>query len=99
MPVEVELQRKSLARLRGILGMYKDLATGPQAPLGGVIYVTASRDIADAVTRAAQDVGLGDALLTLRCYPDVVDQARAAAATRGGRPAGALERPGLGDVA
>jgi hypothetical protein len=79
MPVEVELQRKSRARLRGILGMYEEHATGDQAAFGGVIYVTGSPDIADAVKRAAEDIGLQESFLTLRSYSDVVEQTRAAA--------------------
>ena len=57
---------------------------------GGVIYVTGTPDIADGVRRAAHDVGLTDALLTLRSYTDVVAQTRAAAAAN--QPA-APERP------
>ena len=97
MPVEVELQRKSRARLRGILGMYEELATSDQARFGGVIYVTGASDIADGVKRAARDVGLGERLLTLRSYTQVVEQTRAAAATR--QPAAPSARPDLGDVA
>jgi hypothetical protein len=39
-PVEVELQRKSRARRRGILGMYEELATCDPPRFGGVFYVT-----------------------------------------------------------
>ncbi|MEA2309351.1 MAG: hypothetical protein QOI65_1637, partial [Thermoleophilaceae bacterium] len=96
-PIEVELQRKSRARLRGILGMYQELASDEPVRFGGVIYVTGTPDIADGVRRAAHDVGLTDALLTLRSYPDVVAQTRAAAAASG--PAAPPVRPEVGDAA
>ena len=95
-PIEVELQRKSRARLRGILGMYKELATEEPVRFGGVIYVTGTPDIADGVRRAAHDVGLTDAVLTLRSYPDVVAQTTAAATVN--QPV-APERPDQGDAA
>lgn len=80
LPVEVELQRKSRARLRGILGMYEQLATNSDsARFGGVIYVTATPDIADGIRRAAADVGLTEPLLTLRPYTEIVAQTRIAA--------------------
>lgn len=96
-PVEVELQRKSRARLRGILGMYEELAAADQARFGGVIYVTGAPDIADGVKRAAKDVGLREPLLTLRTYADVVHQTRTAAAAR--QLATHSGRPELGEVA
>lgn len=93
LPVEVELQRKSRARLRGILGMYEQLATSTEAArFGGVIYVTGTPDVADGIRRAAQDVGLGEPLLTLRSYPEIVEQTRVA----GGQPPAAED---IGDAA
>jgi hypothetical protein len=97
LPVEVELQRKSRARLRGILSMYEELATADESRFAGVIYVTGTPDIADGVRRAAGDVGLSESVLTLRSYPDVVAQTRAAAASNH-KPA-PQERPDLGDAA
>jgi len=81
-PVEVELQRKSRARMRGILGMYEELSSGEHARFGGVIYVTGSPDIADGVRRAAGDVGLGERILTLRSYTEVVERTRAEAGSQ-----------------
>ncbi len=93
-PVEVELQRKSRARLRGILGMYDELVSESESPFAGVIYVTGTPDIAEGIRRAAQDVGLGEPGLTFRAYSDVIAQTRAA----GGRRA-ADDQPDPGDVA
>jgi hypothetical protein len=86
--VEVELQRKSLARLRGILAMYADRTTGPDGDLAGVVYITANADVAAAVRTAANDIqfaehpagrlrvlGLGDVIAQTR------DIARAARTT------------------
>jgi hypothetical protein len=51
--VEVELARKSLPRLVGILSAYRDRQVG-------VTYYTADRHVADAVRRAAERAGLND---------------------------------------
>jgi hypothetical protein len=58
--VEVELQRKSLARLQGILGMYADRSTRPDGDLAGVVYITGNTDIASAVRAAARAVHLDE---------------------------------------
>jgi len=88
-PVEVELKRKTRARLRGILAMYHDLSCGEDAPFGGVLYVTANADIAENLRRAAGDVGLREPLISFRALTDVIEQTRAAADQRAadqGRP-------------
>jgi hypothetical protein len=77
--VEVELQRKVRARLLGILVMYAQLSSGADAPYGGVIYVTASDDVAQAVRRVAADAGLRAPALSVRALCDVIEQTRSAA--------------------
>lgn len=80
-PVEVELKRKSRARLRGILAMYCELSE-EGAPFGGVMYVTANADITENLRRAAGDVGLREPLISFRALPEVIEQTRAAAEQR-----------------
>jgi hypothetical protein len=55
--IEVELQCKTLGRLRGILGMHAQL-TEDDAPLHGVIYVTDRHDVAELIRRTATAVSL-----------------------------------------
>ena len=74
--IEVELQRKTLGRLRGILAMYAQL-TEHDAPLDGVIYVTDRHDVADLIARTAAAVGLE--ALSPRTLQDVIAQTRVAA--------------------
>jgi hypothetical protein len=76
--IEVELQRKSAARLRAICAMYAQL-TEHDAPFGGVIYICDREDVADRVAAAAQLVGLRASALSVRTLHDVVAQTRAAA--------------------
>ena len=61
------------------------------APLYGVLYVCDRADVADAVRRAAIDVGLRAPALSFRTLQDVVEQSRAAA-----RPREAARRDGVG---
>ena len=77
--IEVELQRKSRARLIGILSMYAEHSDGDDAPLYGVLYVCDRADVADALRRAAIDAGLRAPGLSFRTLHDVVAQTRAAA--------------------
>ena len=79
--IEVELQRKAVGRLRGVLAMYAQL-NDPDGPLVGIIYVTDRADIADLVARAANDVGLCSPALSFRTLTDVIAQTRAAAGER-----------------
>jgi hypothetical protein len=77
--VEVELQRKSLARLRGILAMYADRTTGPDADLAGIVYVTANADVAAPMRTAASDVQLAEhpgGRLRVLDLDDVIAQTR-----------------------
>jgi len=56
--IEVELQRKSAARMRGICNMYARLTDEPDALLAGVIYVINRPDVAATINRFAWHVGL-----------------------------------------
>ena len=56
--IEVELQPKTAARLRGICWMYAQLSEDDDAPLNGVIYVTERDDVARLVKRNAESMGL-----------------------------------------
>jgi hypothetical protein len=76
--IEVELQRKKLARLRGICATYAEL-TDDDAPLAGVIYVTSRDDVSDLVARAAAAAGLDAPRLSFRALGDVIAQTYAAA--------------------
>ncbi len=80
--VEVELQRKPRARLLGILEMYAQLTSGEDAPLAGVLYITANQDIAGLVERVARDAGLDRPRLTQRPLGMIIEQTRTAAETR-----------------
>jgi hypothetical protein len=88
--IEVELQRKTLRRLAGILSMYDSLIDDEQ--LAGVIYITGRPDLEQLVRRVAAgtgpDAGAGE--LSFRTLGLVMTQARdrtaaaaAAAAWRG----------------
>ena len=80
--VELELQRKSATRLRGILGMYAQRTAQPGAELGGVVYITASANVASGVRAAAAAVGLDEhpaGRLRLLALDDVIAQTRTAA--------------------
>jgi hypothetical protein len=77
--IEVELQPKAAARLRGICWMYAQLSED-DAPLNGVIYVTDRRDVARLIARNAAAMGLDS--LSLRTLDDVIQQTREAAVFR-----------------
>ena len=76
--IEVELQRKTRARLVGILSMYAEHSDGDVGALYGVLYVCDRDDVADAVKRAAIDARLHPPAISFRTLHDVVEQARAA---------------------
>ena len=59
-PIEVELQQKSLPRLRGILSMYG--AWRIDSRIGGVMYVCGDQDGADRIRRSGARIGWGDRL-------------------------------------
>ena len=73
--IEVELQRKTFARLCGILQMYAEL-TEDEGPLAGVIYITGRTDVADLVSRAADSAWLRDGMLSFRTLEQVIEQTR-----------------------
>ena len=75
--IEVELQPKTAARLRGICWMYAQLSEH-DAPLDGVIYIIDRNDVARLVTRSGAYVGLES--LRLLTLDDVIQQTREAAA-------------------
>ena len=95
-PIEVELQQKSLPRLRGILSMYG--AWKIECRIGGVMYVCGDQDGADRVRRSGARIGWGDRLrielletITAQTIeacehnargPQVADRQRAAASGR-----------------
>jgi hypothetical protein len=80
--IEVELQRKTRARLIGILSRYAEHSDGNDAPLYGVLYVCDRADVADAVKRAAIAVGLHPPAMSFGTLRDVVEQTRAPARAR-----------------
>ena len=75
MAIEIELQRKTIARLYGILQMYADL-TEDDGPLAGVIYITVTDDVDELVGRLAYQLGLKISFRTLEL---VVQQTRVGA--------------------
>ena len=80
--VEVELQRKSLARLQGILAMYRDRMMGSDGDLAGVLYIAGDPVVATAVRTAASTVRLDEhpgGRLRILELADVIAQTRAAA--------------------
>jgi len=79
--IEVELQRKTPRRQRGICAMYSQL-TDDDGPLAGVIYITDRTDVAELVARVADDVGLCNPTISFRTMRDVKAQTRAAAGAR-----------------
>ena len=84
--IEVELQPKTAARLRGICWMYAQLSEDDDAPLNGVIYITDRHDVSRLVTRSAASIGLDS--LSLRTLDVVIQQTRAAARPRLDGPPG-----------
>jgi hypothetical protein len=92
--VEVELQRKSPARLRGIMAMYVQrtadadakmlsAADGSAEQLAGVVYIAGSENISRAVHDAAQASGLAEhpnGRLRVLALEDVITQTREHAA-------------------
>ena len=76
--IEVELQRKTQARLYGILSMYTDMTDGDEAPLAGVIYVTGNADVDNIVRRTADRAWLSPPALSFRTLDLVIAQTREA---------------------
>ena len=78
--IEVEVQRKSRARLLAILRMYADSIDDDDDPLAGLLYACDRVDIAEAVGRVAWDAGLAEGpTLSIRTRDEVVGEARTAA--------------------
>jgi hypothetical protein len=76
--IEVELQRKTLRRLAGILRMYDSLIDDQE--LSGVIYIIPGPTIEELVRRIAQRTGPDPpSELSFRTLPLVMTQAREAA--------------------
>jgi len=99
--VEVELQRKSNARLRGILAMYAARTTPPDASLAGVVYITGPVNVMKAVRAAAQASGLAEhpddpngKLRVLELATVIAETRQVAAQTRA-----SLRSPVVADVA
>ena len=82
--IEVELQRKTRARLIAILSMYAEHSDGEDAALYGVLYVCDRAEVADAVKRAAIDAGLHPPAISFRTLHDVIEQSRTAGGSREG---------------
>jgi len=77
--VEVELQRKSLARLRAILAMYADRTTSPDADLAGIAYIAGNADVAAVVHTAASDIQFAEhpsGRLRVLDLDDIIGQTR-----------------------
>ena len=75
--IEVELQPKTAARLRGICWMYAQLSEDEDAPLNGVIYITNRADVGRLVRRNAASMSLDS--LSMRSLDIVVQQTSEAA--------------------
>jgi hypothetical protein len=73
-PVEVELERKSVARMHAILTMYRGwIADGE---IGGVVYLCGSQARADRVSELAAEVGIPPERLRIELLSTVREQAR-----------------------
>jgi hypothetical protein len=75
--IEVELQRKPRDILEGILEMYRRRTTGPDATLKAVIYVAGNKDVANAITRAAEKARLTKNELRVETLDWAIEQTRA----------------------
>jgi hypothetical protein len=64
LPIEVELSEKSASRLAAVLGLYASWIRDQRAP--AVIYVCSTRDVADRVGAAGNEVGLSERAGTIR---------------------------------
>lgn len=82
--VEVELTRKSRARLQAILGLYLGwIAAGK---IGACVYVCGNADVHKLVLAQAQHVGLGDGRLRLETLEAIKEIARREAGVPRGTP-------------
>jgi DNA-binding transcriptional ArsR family regulator len=106
--VEVELSHKSPRRLQAILAGYTEALASGQIR-GGVIYVSDRADVLDAVSRAADRVGVPERRFRTRLLGDVQAEVRALTQDRregassdggdraGSRPPGRVDRRGRVD--
>jgi hypothetical protein len=74
--IEVELQRKSRARMLGILRMYADRTMGVDPTLKRVVYVTGNPDVAQLVVRTANRIGMTDRVIQLKTLAGVIQLTR-----------------------
>jgi hypothetical protein len=82
--VEVELQPKTPARLRGILAMYEARTADPTPELAGVVYISSGARVTRPLRTAAAAVGLDEhpeGRLRVLELDDVIEQTRQAART------------------
>ena len=80
--VEVELQPKSPARLRGILAMYHVRTAEPDPELAGVVYISGAIRVSRSLRSAAEAVNFGeypDGRLRIFDLEDVIAETRAVA--------------------
>ena len=73
-PVEVELERKSVARMHAILTMYRGWIA--EREIGGVVYVCGSQARADRVHELAAEVGIPPDRLRIELLSAVSEEAR-----------------------
>ncbi len=87
--VEVELQPKTPARLRGILAMYEARTADPTPELAGVVYISSGQRVTKPLRAAAAVVELGehpDGRLRVLDLDDVIEQTREAGCTNRAQP-------------
>ncbi len=73
-PVEVELERKSVARMHAILTMYRGWIA--ECEIGGVVYVCGRQARADRVGELAAEVGIPPERLRIELLSTVCEEAR-----------------------
>ena len=86
-PVGVELERKSVARMHAILTMYRGWIA--EREIGGVVYVCGSQARADRVSELAGEVGIPPDRLRIELLSVVRQEAQAGANRPAARSAGA----------
>ncbi len=74
--IEVELHRKSRARLHGILGMWANRTRGVPQTMGSVVYVAGNQDVANLLRSIAEAVGLTDDVFEVVPLQTVIHQTR-----------------------
>ena len=74
--VEVELQRKSKERLRGILDMYRERTSGPDKGLASVVYIAGNQDVTRTLQGVAETAGLPERAFRVVALGEVIEQTR-----------------------